>query len=170
MLQRALKELRSTLQSCNVTLPSYKDLRTFCKHLDVGNIFPLQIDIFNILRGYTSNLGLLVVFTGPADSAIYELNGTWRERVFEPGTPWFLMVTTQTTRPSLHCIPESECQCMGYGCTVKDTLERVFGCNEYQHKLSFIDADRNKKLGDFLISKLQFFIRISKAKKIPKIK
>ena len=24
MLQRALKELRSTLQSCNVTLPSYK--------------------------------------------------------------------------------------------------------------------------------------------------
>ncbi|XP_066917770.1 uncharacterized protein [Clytia hemisphaerica] len=93
MSQRAFKELRATLKSCNVTLPSYDDLREYCKNLEVGNIFPL------------------------------------------------------------HGSNESECQCMGYGCTVKDTLERVFGCNEYQHKLSFIEADRNKKLGDFLKSK-----------------
>ena len=42
MSQRAFKELRTTLKSCNVKLPKYEDLKSYCKNLNIGRIFSLH--------------------------------------------------------------------------------------------------------------------------------
>jgi len=92
MSQRSYKELRNSLKDNNVTLPSYEDLKLYCKNLDVGVINPLHEN-------------------------------------------------------------EESCPCMGYGCTVLESLNYIFKCAEYTDKLTFLSLEKNKKLGDFLREK-----------------
>ena len=92
MSQRAYKELRGTLKASNINLPSYDQLKGYCKELDVGTIHNLHDEF-------------------------------------------------------------CECPCMGYGCTINETLQLVFKCPEYQEKLTFPSSDQNTKLGEFLKAK-----------------
>ncbi|XP_066925516.1 uncharacterized protein [Clytia hemisphaerica] len=48
---------------------------------------------------------------------------------------------------------ESNCKCMGYFCTVTETLQMIASCNDLFSKMKFFSIERQNKIRKFLISK-----------------
>ena len=48
---------------------------------------------------------------------------------------------------------ESNCKCMGYFCTVTETLQMIVSCNDLFSKMKFFSIERQNKIRKFLISK-----------------
>ena len=90
--QRSYKSLKQILYHNNVKIPTYDQLRTYCKSIDVGDINPLHDKM-------------------------------------------------------------DSCDCMGYGCDMKDTLQRIVNTHELFNKFSFFSVEQQKEISVFLKSK-----------------
>lgn len=44
---------------------------------------------------------------------------------------------------------ESNCKCMGYFCTVTETLQTIVSCNDLFSKMKFFSIERQNKFFDF---------------------